>query len=278
MYAAFTKLKLASLVVFSAVICYLMAADSVNYMKVLWLILGGFAITGSSNGFNQIIERDLDKLMERTRVRPLPMGQMTVRESIVVASVLGVIGVLILFNGLNPLSGWLGLIALFMYVAMYTPLKRINPISVFVGAFPGAIPPMLGYVAETGRFDLFAGLLFAIQFMWQFPHFWAIAWKGHNDYARAGFKMLPSPQGKDKTSALITLVYALMLIPVSLLPYAFHLTGWISAIVIGAMSVWYAYESYKLYQSLEDKAAVKLMFASFIYLPVVQLALLFDVV
>lgn len=191
-YAAFFKLRLASLVVFSAILGYLIAVDHIVWTDLIWLCIGGFLVTGSSNGYNQIIEKELDKLMDRTKVRPLVTGRMTKPEALVVASTSGLIGVLILWLKLNPLSGLLALISLILYVVIYTPLKQKTPWAVFVGAFPGAIPPMLGWVAATGHFGLEPGLLFATQFMWQFPHFWAIAWKADNDYAKAGFHLLPS--------------------------------------------------------------------------------------
>ena len=275
-YAAFAKMRLASLVVFSAGVSYFMAADEVNWIKFGWLILGGFLVTGSSNGFNQVIEKDLDKLMKRTEKRPLPAGEIQVKEAMIVALLMGVIGISILWFALNPLSGMLGCMALIMYVGVYTPMKQMSPLAVFIGAFPGAIPPMLGYIAETGEFGLVPGLLFAIQFIWQFPHFWAIAWKLDSDYKKAGFSLLPSPGGKDASSAFQTLVYSLFLIPLSLLPTYFGITGSIAAIVALLAGVYYAYEAYRLYRNLDDKSATRLMFASFIYLPVVQLVLWLD--
>lgn len=275
-FVALGKLRLASLVVFSAVVSYFFAAETIDWIKVFYLSMGGLLITASSNAFNQIIEKDLDKLMDRTQDRPLPKGKISVIEAIVFSIVTGVIGTLLLWIKLNPLSGLLGLLALIMYVGLYTPMKRISPFAVFIGAFPGAIPPLLGYIAYSGEFGLAPGLLFAIQFVWQFPHFWAIAWKCDADYAKAGFKLLPSQNGKDKFSAFQTLVYSLFLIPVSLTPYYFGMTGNVSAVVIAILGVWFAFYSVILFRTLGEKAALKLMFASFIYLPIVQLALLFD--
>lgn len=275
-YVAFAKLKLATSVVFSAFICYLYAADTINWLNALYLSIGGFLVTGASNGFNQVIEKDLDKLMSRTSSRPIPTGKMSATEGIVVAFIMGIVGVSILWFCLNPLSGLLGALALILYVGFYTPMKRVSPFAVFIGAFPGAIPPMIGYVAVTGELDLIAGLLFAIQFVWQFPHFWAIAWRQYDDYGKAGYSLLPSPGGKDRSSAFQSLVYSLFLIPTSLLPFYFELSGWISAIVIGIAGLWFAWYSYKLYSTLDDKVATKIMFASFLYLPVVQIALVLD--
>lgn len=274
-YAAFYKLRLASLVVFSAALGYLIAADEINWINFILLSIGGFLVTGSSNGFNQIIEIELDRLMNRTKNRPLVTGRMTKFEGYVVASVSGIIGILILFY-LNPLSGILGILALFLYVVLYTPLKQITPWAVFVGAFPGAIPPMLGFVAYTGEFGLEPGLLFALQFMWQFPHFWAIAWKADEDYKKAGFRLLPSPGGKDQSSAFLILLYTLFMIMISLLPLAFKLVGAVSTIFILAAGILMVWPSIQLFREKTDKAATKVMFASFIYVPIVLLAWYFD--
>ena len=261
------------MVVFSALTGYFFAADmvSVNLVQIFYLVVGGFLVTGSSNAFNQIIERDLDKIMKRTADRPIPDGRMTSSEAFVVSSIIGLVGILILWFGLNPLSGLLGTLALFLYVAVYTPLKRVGPIAVFAGAFPGAIPPMLGYVAATNDFGLIPGVLFATQFIWQFPHFWAIAWKADGDYTKAGFKLLPTKGGKNQATALIVLIYTIFLIPISLFPVVFT-SGNISLMAIIALVglgfTWYAIQ---LFTKRNDDAALKLMFASFVYLPIIQL-------
>ncbi|MGZ4060624.1 MAG: heme o synthase, partial [Bacteroidia bacterium] len=207
-YAQFIKLRLASLVVFSAAIGFVIssraAAGGFSWSKMLILVLGGFLVTGSSNGFNQIMEKNLDKLMNRTQNRPLPKDRMSFSESFVLAAIMGISGILILWIFMNPLSGILGFSALILYTIVYTPLKRITPFAVFVGAFPGAIPPLLGCVAATQGFGSItpqAWILFAGQFMWQFPHFWAIAWVLDDDYKKAGFRMLPSLGGRNKSSA-----------------------------------------------------------------------------
>lgn len=281
-YAQFIKLRLASLVVFSAVIGYFFGINHLqlesNWIQLTALIIGGFLVTGSSNGFNQIIERDFDKIMSRTQNRPLPTGRMSLTEAWVVAIVTGIAGVAILTIYTNILSGILGLAALLLYAAVYTPMKRVTPFAVFVGAFPGAIPPMLGCVAATtgfGSIGMAAILLFAIQFMWQFPHFWAIAWVSHDDYKKAGFHLLPSPGGRDKATAFQTVIYTIVLIPVSLAPFLFHMTGIISAAVILVCGIAFLLQALKLYRDCEVSSARKLMFGSFIYLPAVQLALLF---
>jgi protoheme IX farnesyltransferase len=274
-YAAFYKLRLASLVVFSAGLGYMIAADQIIWVNFTLLCIGGFLVTGSSNGFNQIIEVELDRLMDRTKNRPLVTAKMSKQEAYILATLSGLVGIVILFY-LNPLSGILGILALVLYVAIYTPLKQITPWAVFVGAFPGAIPPMLGFVAYTGEFGIEPGLLFALQFMWQFPHFWAIAWKSDEDYKKAGFRLLPSAGGKDQTSAFLILLYSLFMVMVSLLPLAFNLVGSISSVFILAAGILMVWPSIQLFKNKSDKAATNVMFASFIYVPVVLLAWYFD--
>jgi len=275
-YAAFTKLRLTFLVVVSSVIGYAIGAQSFSWLMAFWLSVAGFLVTGASNGFNQVIEKDLDALMKRTESRPIPMGTMSVLEGLILASIMGSLGLALLYLAFNPLAAVLGGLALFSYVLIYTPLKRITPLAVFVGAFPGAIPPMLGYVAATGAFDLYAGLLFAVQFVWQFPHFWAIAWVSHQDYAKAGYHLLPSKGGRDSQSAFLTMLYALFLIPVGLLPWAFGLNGNIAAVGTAVLAVGFAFPAIQLYLKKTDNAARTVMFASFLYLPLVQLIFLFD--
>ena len=277
--AAFIKLRLASLVVFSAAISYIIGTKgNMDWFKLSMLVLGGFLVTGSSNGFNQIIEREPDKLMDRTKDRPLPAGRMNVTEAMVIALAMGAAGIFILTYFMNPLSGILGAIALMLYTVVYTPLKRITPLAVFVGAFPGAVPAMLGYVAASegfGEIAFPAWVLFSVQFMWQFPHFWAIAWVLDDDYKKAGFKMLPSLGGRDKASAFQTLMYALFLIPISLSPFFFHISqNVISAIVVLGCGTFFAFQAYVLFRDCTVKAAQQLMFGSFFYLPVVQLAIM----
>lgn len=276
-YAQFVKLRLASLVVLSAAIGYVIGSQEVDWKKMLMLILGGFLVTGSSNGFNQIIERNLDKLMDRTQGRPLPQERMSVNESFLIAAIMGLAGIAILWIFMNPLSAVLGMLALILYTVVYTPLKQLTPFAVFVGAFPGAIPPMLGHVASTsgfGEITFYAWLLFVVQFMWQFPHFWAIAWVLDEDYKKAGFRMLPSLGGRDKSSAFQILVYTLFLMPISLLPVFFHMSGMVSAIIITFSGACFIYQAVVLYRECTVEAARKLMFGSFFYLPVVQLAVM----
>lgn len=276
-YGQFIKLRLASLVVLSAAIGFVVGSQGVDWPKMLMLVLGGFLVTGSSNGFNQIIEKNLDKLMERTQNRPLPQERMSIQESFFIASLTGIVGVAILWIFMNPLSGILGLLALILYTVVYTPLKRVTPFAVFIGAFPGAIPPLLGCVAATsgfGEIKLEAWIMFAGQFMWQFPHFWAIAWVLDEDYKRAGFQMLPSLGGRDKSSAFQILVYTLFLLPISLLPVLFGMSGIFSAVIISICGMFFIYQAYNLYKQCTVEAARKLMFGSFVYLPLVQLAVM----
>lgn len=263
-YAQLFKLRLTSFVVISAIFGYFIGASTYNFSEIVLLIMGGFFITCSSNAFNQIIEKDYDKLMKRTQNRPLPLNKLSVSESSWVSLTMGVFGVIILWL-LNPLTGSLGALAIFMYVALYTPLKRISTVSVFVGAFPGAFPPMLGWVAATGSFSLEAGILFAMQFLWQFPHFWAIAWKVNDDYVNAGFKMLPFGK-KNKTTAFIILVSSIVLFLASSLPEYFNITSRIATVGLMILSLLMIYPAIKLVQTLDDKFALRVMLMSYLYL------------
>ena len=264
-YATLFKLKITVFVVISAIFGYFIGASEFSVLAVLSLTIGGFFITSAANAFNQIIERNHDLLMDRTKNRPLPQNKLAVTETLIIAFTLGILGVLILGIFLNPLSGVLGLLAIFMYAAIYTPLKRISTFGVFVGAFPGAFPPMLGYVAATGSFGLEAGILFFIQFVWQFPHFWAIAWRLHNDYNKAGFKMLPY-NTKNRTSAIIILLSSITLFASSFLPEFFGLTGRIATIGLFILSFLMVIPSIKLVQTQDDKFALRIMLLSYLYL------------
>lgn len=275
-YAAFTKARLTFLVVISSVIGYAIGVVHFSWMEVFWLCISGYMVTGASNGFNQVIEKDVDALMKRTEKRPLPTGSMSVLEALILATALAIGGLLILFFAFNTLSAVLGALALFSYVLIYTPMKKHSSWAVFAGAFPGAIPPMLGYVAATGVFDLYAGLLFAVQFMWQFPHFWAIAWVADADYQKAGYRLLPSKGGKDAKSAFLTLLYTLFLIPIALLPWAFELVSNTTAWFAAFAGVLFAIPAFRLYFNRTDKAAKAVMFASFFYLPIILVVYLLD--
>jgi heme o synthase len=271
----FTKLRLASLVVVSAYLSYMLASDKYDWQVVYLLIAGGFLVTSSSNGINQILERNLDKLMDRTKDRPLAAERMSLSTAILVSVVTGVSGLFLLYQ-INFLSFLLGAFALLSYAFAYTPLKQKSPFAVFVGAFPGAIPAMLGWVAHTNSIDVGAIIVFAVQFIWQFPHFWAIAWVLDDDYKKAGFKMLPSAQGRDKVSAFQTLVYSLSLVPICITPYIFNISGLLSAIICVVLSLAFSYQAFKLLKSCQIADARKLMLASFVYLPLVQFILFID--
>jgi len=276
-YSQLIKMRLTFTVVFSAAMGFLLATSAGTPMiNLFWLVLGGFLVVGSSNGINQIIEKNYDKLMHRTANRPIATGRMSVTEGAVFCLLMGIAGVSILSYFLNPLSGWLALASLVSYAFFYTPLKRMSPVAVFVGAFPGAIPPMLGYVAVTGVIDEVAIALFAIQFFWQFPHFWAIAWILDEDYKRAGYRLLPSFEGRGKKSARQMVWYTVVLIPMGFLPYNLGVSGLVSGIISAAAAVAFLYFAIKLYRSCADKDAKVLMFASFLYLPVVLLSFVLD--
>lgn len=273
-YASFIKLRLASLVVISALSGYLFNGGS-NGLEIFWLMVGGMLVTAASNGSNQIWEREIDVLMKRTANRPLPSQQMSLNEAYIIVIVCLFVGSWMLLQ-LNWASFILGLSAYVSYVFLYTPMKRVSTWSVFVGAFPGAIPPMLGAIAVDGEFGFVPGILFFVQFCWQFPHFWAIAWVLEEDYAKGGFSLLPSKEGRGKNSALIITIYSLLLIPFSLLPWLFGWTSIITLIIVAIMGTWFFLLSYKLLRTCEDKDAKKLMFASFVYLPIIQFVYVFD--
>ena len=276
-YGQLMKLRLASLVVFSAVMGFVIGSTGHFEWQQLWLlVLGGFLVTASSNAFNQVIEKDFDKLMDRTSQRPLPAGRMSMGEALVAATLMGIVGVAILWFYMNPLSGILGALSLVLYTLLYTPLKRVTPFAVFVGAIPGAMPPLLGWVAARNEIGFEALLLYTIQFIWQFPHFWSIAWILDDDYKKAGFKMMPSPGGRDHSSAFQTMVYSICLIPMALMPYMFHLGGVMSMIVLIICGFIFTVPSFRLYKDLSMESARKVMFSSFIYLPVVQIVLMLD--
>ena len=277
--AALFKVRLGFFVVMSAILGWFMAVESLDLKSFLLLTIGGYLLTGASNGLNQVIEKRVDGLMERTAERPLPSGRMEPWQAILYSVLAGIIGLGCLF-ALNPLSGWLGVAALVSYAFIYTPLKSRSTLSVFVGAFPGALPPMIGYVAATGDFGIEPGTLFAVQFMWQFPHFWAIAWLAHDDYQKAGYHMLPFRAGRTQESAWQILMYTAFCIPASLLPWALPtgspMVGNIALSVAILCGIGFMIPAIRLYRTLDRKHARQLMFASFAYLPVVQLAYVLD--
>jgi protoheme IX farnesyltransferase len=241
---------------------------------ILLLFTGGFLVTGSANCINQVVERDTDALMKRTAKRPLASGRMSVTEGWAFAVITGTLGVFILWYFFNPLSAGLAAFSLFLYAFIYTPLKKVNSISVLVGAVPGALPCLIGWAAGNDALSAGGWALFAIQFFWQFPHFWAIAWIAHKDYSGAGFKLLPSVEGPTKYSAIQSIIYSLLLIPVGVLPYVFDMSGWISFVIVFIANLFMVWQCVRLYREMEIKAARRVMFSSYIYLPIVLLALL----
>lgn len=276
-YNQLVKTRLTFLVVLSAAITYATAAynQGIIWFDMFILILGGTLVTGASNGINQIIEKNYDKLMVRTANRPVATNRMSVSEAAIASSLMGIAGVLLMGYYLNPLAGGIAAISLVLYAFIYTPMKRISPISVFIGAFPGALPVLIGYTAFSGALTYEALILFGVQFFWQFPHFWSIAWILDDDYKRAGFKMLPT-YAKDKKSALITLAFTICLLPIGLMPTFEGFTGIVSGIVAILGALMLSYFAFRLYITCDNKDAKRLMFASFLYLPLVQFAYLFD--
>jgi protoheme IX farnesyltransferase len=273
---ALLKFRLSALVVFSGGFGYLMGVEgAVDWVKLLALIVGSFSITGGANTINQIIEKDLDKLMRRTAERPLPTGRLTSKEAVIWALATAILGTVVLAVFVNVLTASLSLFSLILYGFVYTPLKQRTPISVLVGAFPGAFPPLIGWAAATGGISVEAIILFGIQFFWQFPHFWAIAWVGNDDYTRAGFKMLPSG-GKDINTATHIMLYTTFLLPICLLPLQTGMAGVVSAVVSVLATVVFLGFTFRLLWLQTDKAALGVMFCSFLYLPVVQIAFLLD--
>ena len=272
-FIQFTKFRLSFLVIISALSGYLLVGGS-SYVVALQLLIGGFLITAASNGVNQLLEMKQDALMNRTKSRPLVTGALSVRNGILI-SIACLISGAVLLCSINSNSLFLGLGAFISYAFIYTPLKGKSSWAVFVGAFPGAIPPMLGAIAHTETFSFIPGLLFFIQFMWQFPHFWAIAWVTHEDYQRAGYFLLPSKTGKSKQTAYLISLYSLVLIPISLIPWLIGITNHVSLFIVGIFGVWFYFLSYRLYTTCEDRDAKKLMFASFVYLPIIQFAYVF---
>ncbi len=276
-YAQLVKPNLSFMVVFSSVVGYLMAPDVVfSWPEVLTLFIGGVMVTGGANTINQIIERAGDAHMKRTAIRPLPSGRMSIAEAWLIAAVLGGGGVLLLGSYFNLLTGILSLTSLLLYAFAYTPMKRIHPIAVFIGAIPGAMPPLLGWVAATNSFGTCGWLLFLVQFFWQFPHYWAIAWVGYDEYKKAGFCMLPTQERESKYTAMQCITYSLMLIPVTWMLGSMHYTGPIGTLIGLFCAVFYLGACIIFYQKNDFKTAKQVMFASFIYLPAMLLAILFN--
>ena len=273
-----TKVGLSLSVVFSSLAGYLLAVDVVNYSMLFLLALGGFFMVGASNAFNQIIEKDTDAIMKRTENRPLPTGRMSVNIALSIALLFTILGISILYS-INPKTALFGAISIFLYTSVYKPLKPVTPLAVFVGAIPGAIPFMLGWVAATNQFGLEAGFLFMIQFFWQFPHFWAIGWLQYEEYKKAGFNMLPMG-AKDKGAVKQIILYTLVMIIVSIAPVlklsgAFYIHP-LTAIIVGLLGVFMLYFAIKLHKSEDNIDARKLMLASVLYITVVQIIYVVD--
>lgn len=280
-FKAITKAGLAVSVVFSSIAGFLLGVTDLTSLSgviLLKLIIGGYCMVGASNAFNQVIEKDLDALMDRTKNRPIPSGRMESNIAMIIAVALTILGIVLLYT-INPKSAMFGAISIFLYTSVYTPLKTVTSLSVFVGAFPGAIPFMLGWVAATNNFGIEAGTLFLIQFFWQFPHFWAIGWFLYEDYEKAGFFMLPTGK-KDKGTAMQVILYTIWLIGASLLPVLGY-TGQlyitpIAAVIVLLLGLWMLFYAIRLYQLRTAKSARTLMLVSVSYITLLQLVYIFD--
>lgn len=277
-YMQLIKFTLSFTVVFSCVICYLLAPKVVVYdwKMIILLFIAGMLVTGSANAINQAVEKDVDSQMKRTRSRPVADGRMSQQEAYVFALLAGITGVVMMWYFFNFSSALLAAFSLFLYAYIYTPLKRINSVAVLVGAFPGALPCLIGWVAGQDNFAVGGWVLFGIQFIWQFPHFWAIAWVAHNDYTKVGFKLLPSEKGPTKFTALQAIMYSVLMLPIGLLPAYFNMAGHVSMWIIVACNVFMIIQCIRLFKEMNVKAAMRVMFSSYIYLPIVLLALLAD--
>jgi len=281
-YLQLVKLSLSIMVVFSSVISYLLAPKVVEYDWVMigLLFVGGMLVTGSANAINQVVEKDTDAIMKRTAKRPVAAGRMSVQEGWAFAIITGIAGVGILGYFFNPLSAGLSAFSLFLYAFIYTPLKKVNSIAVLVGAVPGALPCWIGWAAGDDALTLGGWVLFGLQFLWQFPHFWAIAWLAHKDYSSAGFTLLPSDKGPTKFTAMQTVIYSLLLIPVSVIPYFIgmcsyeDIKGMIGLVLEVLGNIFMLWRCISLYQKMDVGSARRVMFGSYLYLPVVLLALL----
>lgn len=273
-----TKMRLAISVVFSSMAGYLLGAYTFDWLTILLLAVGGYLMVGASNAYNQIIEKDLDALMDRTKNRPVPSGRMSVRTAFIIACVFTVLGLITLYY-INPITAVFGGISIFLYVCVYTPLKTKTPLSVFVGAFPGAIPFMMGWVAATGDFGIEAGTLFMLQFFWQFPHFWAIGWFLYDDYKKGGFFMLPTGK-RDRGTAIQVILYTIWTVLVSLIP-VFGVTGRlyltpISAVLVGILGLLLLYYAIRLFKYKNNVTAKRLMLSSVSYITLIQIIYVAD--
>lgn len=276
-YMLLIKFTLNLTVVFSSVISYLLAPNiTFDFLSVLLLFISGLLITGSANAINQLTEKDTDSMMKRTAKRPVASGRMSVSEASTFAAIAAAVGTLIMAYWFNWTAAILSLFSLFLYGFIYTPLKKVHSISVLVGAIPGALPCLIGWVAGTDEFSAGGWVLFAIQFFWQFPHFWAIAWVAHKDYSAAGFKLMPSDAGPTKYSAIQAIIYSFLMVPVGIMPYLIHMSGVVSLVIVLIANLFMVWQSVRLYREMNVQAARRVMFSSYIYLPVVLLSLLAD--
>src|SRR5690349_1915657 len=277
-YLQLIKLSLSIMVVFSSVISYLLAPKVVEFdwVMIIWLFVGGMLVTGSANAINQVVEKDTDAMMKRTAKRPVASGRMTVGEGWAFAIITGVVGGFMLGNFFNWLSAVIALFSLFLYAFIYTPLKKVSAISVLVGAVPGALPCLIGWAAGNDKLSTGGWVLFLLQFMWQFPHFWAIAWIAHKDYTKAGFKLLPSELGPTKYTAIQTIIYSLLLIPIGVIPYFIGMSGMVGLVIVALANIFMVWKCVQLYINMDVSSARRVMFSSYIYLPIVLLSLLAD--
>ena len=277
-YFQLIKFTLSFTVVFSCVVCYLLAPKIIeyNWMMITILFVAGMLVTGSANAINQSVEKDTDAMMKRTASRPVASGRMSQTEAYTFALIAGLLGVALMWYFFNLSAALLSAFSLFLYAFIYTPLKKVNSIAVLVGAFPGALPCLIGWVAGNNDFAIGGWILFGIQFLWQFPHFWAIAWVAHQDYSKAGFKLLPADEGPTKFTAVQAIMYSVLMVPFGILPKVFGMTGNISLWIVLAANLFMVVQSIRLYNEMDIKAARRVMFSSYIYLPIVLLALLAD--
>ncbi len=298
-YFQLIKFTLSFTVVFSCVVCYLLAPNvtGFDWWMIFVLFVAGMFVTGSANAINQAVEKDTDAMMKRTAKRPVASGRMSQAEAYTFAAITGIAGVWMMGwffrpaeDGFNWNAALLSAGSLFLYAFIYTPLKKVNSIAVLVGAFPGALPCLIGWVAATNMIDPFGNImvggkeysnaggwiLFLIQFLWQFPHFWAIAWVAHSDYSKAGFKLLPADKGPTKFTAMQAVMYSVLMIPVGMLPYYAGMSGKMSLWIVLVCNLFMVVQSMRLYKEMDVKAARRVMFSSYIYLPIVLLALLAD--
>ena len=276
-YQQLMKFTLSFTVVFSSVVCYLLVPGiEFDIQSVLLLFVGGLLVTGAANAINQIAEKDTDAIMKRTASRPLPSGRMTVDEASTFAVVAAVFGIFIIGMWFNWTAAGISGLSLFLYGFIYTPLKKVNSIAVLVGAIPGALPCLIGWAAGDSELGIGGWILFSLQFFWQFPHFWAIAWVTHEDYSKAGFRLLPSRGGPTKYAAVQAILYSVLLIPIGVLPFVFGMTGIVSVVIVALANLAMLWQAIQLFNNMDVASARKVMFGSYIYLPVVLLALLAD--